>query len=153
MGGEALNDRVAAFVREILEALGLELDVSLERRPDHLRINLEGRGGEPLLRRRAEGLEALQHLVNTKFRRGEAGQEHFVVDCLGYRRAKEAELRQMARFLIEKAKATGVPQEIGPLNPYNRRVVHLAVSEDPDASSESVGDAYLKTVVITARRR
>ena len=73
---------------------------------------------------------------------------------------KDAELRQMATFLIGKAKTTGAPQEIGPLNPYARRIVHLAVSEDPDVTSESVGDAFLKTVIIsrsnaaaTSRRR
>ena len=52
-----------------------------------------------------------------------------VVDCLGYRKGKDAELRQMAIFLGEKAKTTGLAQEIGPLNPYERRIVHLAVSE------------------------
>ena len=58
----------------------------------------------------------------------------------------------MARFLCEKAKTTGVPQEMGPLNPYERRLVHLAVAEDPQVSSESIGDAFLKTVIISVRR-
>jgi spoIIIJ-associated protein len=58
----------------------------------------------------------------------------------------------MAVFLAQKARTTGVPQEIGPLNPYARRIVHLAVAEDPHVSSESIGDAFLKTVVITAKR-
>jgi len=56
----------------------------------------------------------------------------------------------MATFMAEKARTTGVPQEIGPLNPYERRIVHMAIAEDPSASSESIGDAFLKTVVITA---
>jgi predicted RNA-binding protein Jag len=38
------------------------------------------------------------------------------------------------------------------LNPYARRIVHMAVAEDPTATSESVGDAFLKTVIISARR-
>ena len=45
-----------------------------------------------------------------------------------------------------------VPQEMGPLNPYERRIVHLAIAEDPSVSSESIGDAFLKTVIISARR-
>jgi len=44
---------------------------------------------------------------------------------------------------------TGERQEVGPLNPYARRIVHLAVAEDPGVSSESVGDAFLKTVLIS----
>ena len=58
----------------------------------------------------------------------------------------------MAKFLIDKARTSGTPQEIGPLNPYARRIVHLTVAEDATASSESVGDAFLKTVIITAKR-
>ena len=58
----------------------------------------------------------------------------------------------MARFMMEKAKSTGVPQEMGPLNPYARRLVHLTVAEDPQMSSESIGDAFLKTVIISMRQ-
>jgi spoIIIJ-associated protein len=72
-----------------------------------------------------------------------------VVDALGFRRDKDEELRQMAKLLMEKAKATGVPQELGPLNPYARRIVHLVVAEDESMMTESIGDAFLKTVVIS----
>ena len=76
----------------------------------------------------------------------------FVVDCMDYRKAKDAELRQMARFMMERAKSSGAPQEMGPLNPYCRRLVHLTVAEDPQMSSESIGDAFLKTVIIAVRK-
>jgi spoIIIJ-associated protein len=90
--------------------------------------------------------------VNTGFRRELQDDRSFVVDCMDYRKAKDAELRQMARFIMEKAKTSGMPQEMGPLNPYARRLVHLTVAEDPLMTSESIGDAYLKTVIISARR-
>jgi spoIIIJ-associated protein len=45
-----------------------------------------------------------------------------------------------------------MPQEMGPLNPYERRIVHLAIAEDPGVSSESIGDAFMKTVIISARQ-
>jgi predicted RNA-binding protein Jag len=49
-------------------------------------------------------------------------------------------------------RANGAPQELGPLNPYARRLVHLTVAEDETLSSESIGDAFLKTVVISQKR-
>ena len=52
----------------------------------------------------------------------------------------------MARFSMEQGEDSRRPQEIGPLNPYARRIVHLTVAEDPAMSSESIGDAFLKTV-------
>ncbi len=89
--------------------------------------------------------------MNTVFRRDARGDRHYVIDALGFRKGKDAEIRQMARFLMEKAGTSGFPQEIGPLNPYARRLVHMVVAEDPGFSSESIGDAFLKTVVITRK--
>ena len=80
------------------------------------------------------------------------GERHYVVDALGFRRDKDVELRQMARFLMEKVKTSGGVQEIGPLNPYARRLVHLTVAEDPEMSSESIGDAFLKSIVISRKK-
>ena len=146
-----LHERVKAFVERTLSALGIPLEVAMSDSPDSVRIDLSGENGDVLLRRRAEALDALQHIVNTAFRRELKDDRSFVVDCMDYRKAKDAELRQMARFMMEKAKTSG-PQEMGPLNPYARRLVHLTVAEDPQMSSESIGDAFLKTVIISVRR-
>jgi len=147
-----LHDRVKAFVERTLTALGVPLEISVSETPDSVRIDLTGEEGEVLLRRRAESLDALQHIVNTAFRRELKDDRSFVVDCLDYRKGKDAELRQMARFMMERAKSSGAPQEMGPLNPYARRLVHLTVAEDPQVSSESIGDAFLKTVIIAVRK-
>jgi spoIIIJ-associated protein len=147
-----LHERVRDFTSRTVAAMGVPLDVAIVDTPDGVRVELSGEGGEVLLRRRAEALDALQIIVNTAFRRELKDDRSFVVDCLDYRKGKDAELRQMARFMMEKAKSTGVPQEMGPLNPYSRRLVHLAVAEDPQMSSESIGDAFLKTVIISLRK-
>jgi spoIIIJ-associated protein len=147
-----LQDRVRDFVARTLDAMGVPLEITITELPDSVRVDLTGEAGEALLRRRGETLDALQHIVNTAFRRELKDDRSFVVDCLDYRRGKDAELKQMARFMVEKAKSSGVPQEMGPLNPYARRLVHLTVAEDPEMSSESIGDAFLKTVIISVRR-
>jgi spoIIIJ-associated protein len=146
-----LHDRVKAFVERTLTALGLPLEIAISETPDGVRVDLSGEEGEVLLRRRAESLDALQHIVNTAFRELKDDRS-FVVDCLEYRKGKDAELKQMARFMMERAKSSGAPQEMGPLNPYARRLVHLTVAEDPQMSSESIGDAFLKTVIIAVRK-
>ncbi|MFO7302555.1 MAG: R3H domain-containing nucleic acid-binding protein [Acidobacteriota bacterium] len=146
-----LDTQVIAFVRNVVAAMGLDLEATLEERPDNVRVNLSGEGADVLLRRKGEALDALQVIVNTAFRRDARGERHYVIDALDYRLGKEAELRQMAKFLIDKVKLTGRPQEIGPLNPYARRIVHLVVAEDDAVTSESVGDAFLKTVVIAPK--
>jgi spoIIIJ-associated protein len=144
--------QVAEFVSQVVRQMGLGLEARVETTQDGVRINLEGEGAEALLARRGEGLQALQHIVDSAFRRHLGEQKRLLVDCMGFRRAKDNELKQMAKFLAEKAKSSGVEQSIGPLNAYERRLVHLAVAEVPDVTSESIGDAAVKTVTISLKR-
>jgi len=146
-----LDDRVVDFIQNVTNAMGLSLDVSVEETPDHLRLNLTGDGADALLRRNGDALDALQVIVNTVFGRDARGDRHYLVDAMGFRKTKDAELQQMAKTMMDKARATGVPQEIGPLNPYARRLVHLTVAEDDQLTTESIGDAFLKTVVISRK--
>ena len=147
----SLNSEIAAFVQDVVTAMGLGLTATLEETPEATRINLEGEDGGVLIRRGGEGLQALQHVVATTFRRQLGDDNRIVIDCNGFRRDKDAELRQMAQFIAGKARSSGVPQEMGPLNPYERRIVHLAVAQDPDVTSESIGDAFMKTVIISVK--
>ena len=148
---DTLTTDIAAFVQDIVSAMGADLTASVEETPEATRINLDGEDGGLLIRRGGEGLQALQHLVATAFRRQLGEDNRIVVDCNHYRRDKDAELKRMAHFMADKAKSSGISQEMGPLNPYERRIVHLAIAEDPSVSSESIGDAFMKTVIISSR--
>jgi len=148
----ALTPQIARFVQDVVNAMGVALTVKVEETAEGTRINLEGEDGGVLVRRGGEGLQALQHIVATTFRKQLGDDKRIVIDCNGFRKDKDAELRQMARFVAEKARSSGMPQEMGPLNPYERRIVHLAIAEDPMVTSESIGDAFLKTVIISTKR-
>jgi spoIIIJ-associated protein len=147
-----LNTKISEFVQTIVNAMGLGLTATVEETPDATRINLEGDDGGVLIRRGGEGLQALQHIVATAFRKQLGDDNRIVIDCMGFRRDKDAELRQMAKFMADKARSTGAPQEMGPLNPYERRIVHMTIAEQDDVTSESIGDAHMKTVIISAKR-
>jgi len=147
----ATPSEISAFVEKIVSAMGLSLTAEAEEMPDGLRINLTGEDGALLTRRQGEALSALQHIVAAVFRQDAEERRRLVVDCQGFRKSKDAELKQMAKFMAEKARDSGHAQEIGPLNPYERRTVHLAVSEVDKVSSESIGDAFEKTVIISVK--
>ena len=148
---ETLTNQIVSFVQQVVGAMGVQLTAAVEETPDGTRINLQGEDGGILIRRGGEGLQALQHLVATAFRRQLGDDTRIVVDCNGYRRDKDAELKQMALFMAEKARTMGAPQELGPLNPYERRIVHMVIAEDPTVTSESIGDAFMKTVIIARK--
>ena len=147
----SLTTDIAAFVQSVVASMGLALTTTVEESPDGTRINLEGEDGGVLIRRGGEGLQALQHVVATTYRKQLGDDNRIVIDCNGFRRDKDAELKQMALFMAGKARSSGVPQEMGPLNPYERRIVHLAIAESPDVTSESIGDAFMKTVIISVK--
>src|SRR5919109_1406413 len=147
----ATPDEISAFVEKVVSTMGLHLKATPEDMPDGLRINLSGDDGALLTRRQGEALSALQHIVAAVFRQDVDERRRLVVDCQGYRKSKDAELKQMAKFLAQKARDSGLAQEMGPLNPYERRIVHLAVGEIESVTSESIGDAFEKTVIISAK--
>ena len=147
-----LDERVITFLQDVTGAMGLTLDVATEETPDHVRLNLTGDAADVFLRRNGEPLDALQVIVNTAFRRDERGDRHYVVDAVGFRKDQDEALRTNARTLAAKVQASGESEELGPLNPYARRIVHMAVSENPAVSTESLGDDFMKVVVISVKR-
>ncbi len=143
---------IVEFLKRVSEAFGIETPVDVEQTADGPRLNMTGEPAELLVRHRGEPIKALQHVVDMAFGRNYDEQQRIFVDALAYRKGKDMELRQMAQLLAEKVKETGMDQQLGPLNPYERRIVHLAVAEIPRVSTESVGDAFSKTVHLSLER-
>ena len=101
-----LTTEITEFLQKVVAAMGLTLSPMVEETPDGTRINLEGEDGGVLIRREGEGLQALQHLTATAFRRQLGDDQRFVIDCNGFRKDKDAELKQMARFNAEKSRSS-----------------------------------------------
>jgi spoIIIJ-associated protein len=143
---------IVDFLNRVITAFGIEATVHVEETADGPRFNLTGDEAEILVRHRGEPLKALQHIVDSSYGRGLEGEKRVFIDALEYRKGKDIELRQMAKFLAQKAKDSGLDQQLGPLNPYERRIVHMAVAEVPGVTTESIGDAFSKTVLIQLRK-
>jgi spoIIIJ-associated protein len=143
---------IVEFLNRFTEALGIASPVNVDETTDGPRLNLTGDEAELLVRHRGEPLKALQHIVDMAFGRSVGDEKRIFIDALEYRKGKDIELRRMAKLLAEKAKQTGLDQQLGPLNPYERRLVHMAVAEVPGVATESIGDAFAKTVLISLRK-
>ena len=143
---------VVDFLNRFAAALEIESAVDVEMTADGPRLNYSCEPAELLVRHRGEPLKALQHVVDMSFGRNFTGDQRVFVDALAYRKGKDIELRRMAKYLAEKARDSGMEQQLGPLNPYERRIVHLAAAEVPGVTTESVGDAFTKTVQISYRK-
>ena len=150
MTATPVKDQIVEFVATVAGAMGLHVTVTGTEAGEGVRVDIEGEGSEAFLFQRGEALRALQTIVNIAFRRQLGEDGRVLVDCQGFRRDKDAELRQTAKLLAEKVLQNGTAQELGPLNSYERRIVHLAVAEISGVSSESIGDASVKKVIISA---
>lgn len=146
------KQQVVDFLTRVAQAFGIDTEVDVEETQDGPRFNMTGEQAELLARHRGEPLKALQHIVDVAYGRAFDDERRVFIDALGYRKSKDLELRQMAKFMAEKARQTGADQQLGPLNPYERRIVHMAVAEVPGVTTESVGDAFSKTVLISLRK-
>lgn len=143
---------IVDFLNRLNAAFEIASPIDVEDTTDGPRLNLSGEEAELLVRHRGEPLKALQHVVDMAFSRQIGPNGRVFIDALSYRKGKDAELRQMARFLAGKAKDTGIDQQLGPLNPYERRMVHMAAAEVTGVTTESVGDGFAKTVTISAKK-
>ena len=143
-----LDESVRDFVEDMIDCLDWGLDVELGN-GDHetLRIELSGEDRDLMVQNRAELLEVFQYLLNRIFGR-ELGEKRVLVDCDGYRARKESELKEIAIRVSERVLLSGEEEELGLMNPYERRVVHLAVAEKEGVTTESSGEGLMKRVII-----
>jgi spoIIIJ-associated protein len=138
---------VENLTREVLTGLGLELSVKARDTETSIEVDIEGADRELLIDRRGEALNALQYLLNRIVYRGRGGKK-IHLDSGGYRRDREDEIVEIARRAAEAAKSRGKEQLLSPLNPYERRLVHLALAEIDGVTTRSVGDGFLKRVAV-----
>ena len=143
-------DTLAGDVREFMEQMVEHLDGDLgvdvvEADPDVLCVNLSGEDRDLMIRNRPEIRDVFQYLAKRIFGR-DLDDRRLVVDCDGCRARKELELQEIAARVSERVKRTGEEEELGRMNPYERRVVHLAVAEIDGVTTESEG--ITKRVII-----
>ena len=111
---------IVDFLNRVVSAFGVTATVQVEETADGPRFNLTGDEAELFVRHRGEPLKALQQIVDSCYGRSLDGEKRVFVDALEYRKGKDIELRNMAKFLAGKAKESGLDQQLGPLRP--RRV-------------------------------
>jgi spoIIIJ-associated protein len=142
------REHAAKVLREILEQMGIDAEVSAF--DDGERIILDAHGSESglVIGKKGATLDALQYLVNRIVFRKPGEMAGVTVDAEGYRGRREDSLTDMARRLAEKAVRSGRPVPVEPMNAHDRRVVHMALADHPEVTTESEGEGMARRVVI-----
>ncbi len=153
--GAGANDsglEAAALLQTIIKHMGIEAKVTCGGTDEGvLRLNVASEDSAILIGRKGQTLGALQYLLNRML--ADAGDEsadleRVVIDIEGYLDRRQASLEEMARETGDRVRETGKRVRLKPMTPQERRIVHLALQDDPEIKTYSVGNAQLRSVVV-----
>ena len=144
--------RLADFLSRFVESSPFDIHCHVTDEAERIRVEIEGPDRELFLERRGEGLLSLQVLLG-RVAAQEGISRPVFVDSECFRQGREEEIAEIAILAAEKVKKMKEPQKLRPMDPYERRLVHIALKDDPDVETESEGEGFEKRVVIHPRPR
>jgi spoIIIJ-associated protein len=139
-------------LENILERIPVDSTVNAEHTDGKIALTIVGDKSGLLIGRRGKTLDALQFIVNRAVNKTLEKKIRVVVDSENYRQRRRESLTQMALKIGDKAKRIMKPISTNPMNPHDRRIVHLALKEDEKLDTRSRGEGLLKKVVIIPKR-
>ena len=141
------------MVRDALEMMGIDATVESKEREDSIVVDVWGDDVAILIGKGGATLDALQYLVNIGCRRREEVGKRIIIDVEGYRKRRKAKLEEQAVQAAKKALLDGQSAELPPMSASERKIVHMALREMNDVSTQSSGDEPDRRVVIQPMKR
>lgn len=145
-----MEEQLGEVLDNLLGMLLLEGSYEIEEMDENFLVSIETKDAGRLIGARGESLDSLQLLVNQMVARkvGEEGFKRVVVDVQGWRKQKEDELKKSAESWGKQVLESGQPMDLEPMAPWQRRIVHMVISEMKGLSSESAGEGRDRHIVI-----
>ena len=138
------------YITSILRAIGIEAEYKIYQNETGAVINVESDNNGTIIGRRGETLDAIQYLCSIIANKGDKDYFRITIDCLGYRSKRKETLEQLAAKVAKSVLRTGRSQPLEPMNPYERRVIHSAISQIEGVSSKSVGEEPYRKIIISS---
>lgn len=141
---------VAEWCEQVLALSKLNLIVRTEENERQVIVRFFGGDATRLLERHGELLDAMQVIAN-KALVGRKFEKEIEFECGAFKEHRTEDIGQRARDLAERVRRDGREQLMPPMSPIERRIVHLALRDDPDVTTESHGEGFFKRVAIRLR--
>lgn len=103
--------------------------------------------------KRGQTLDAIQFIIEKVVKKNNGAKQNIIVDIGGYLNKKRIKLIGLAEKMAEKAIANGKPMSLGQMNAYDRRIIHLALKQNNDVVTHSVGEGFIKKLVIFPKKK
>ena len=144
----------ADYITVVMESMGFATpNIEISDIEGGSLLEISGEGVEGIIGRRGETLDALQYLASLVANRNDKSYYRIATDCCGFRDRRKVQLEELAAKMVAKAKKTGRTVALEPMNPYERRIIHAAVSNIENASSRSVGEEPYRKVLISSTEK
>lgn len=138
------------YISSILTSMNIKAEYAVYQNETGAVINIESDNNGTIIGRRGETLDAIQYLCSIIANKGDKDYFRITINCLGYREKRKETLCQLAKKVAKTVLKTGRSQTLEPMNPYERRVIHSAISEIEGVSSRSVGEEPRRKIVISS---
>jgi spoIIIJ-associated protein len=158
--GEDLEERLVAegeiagdYLEELLDLLDFDGDIDLDVEGSRAIVSIDG--GDDLVKlvgRRGEALDALQELTRLAVHQKTGERSRLMLDIAGWRRRRREELAGLGQKVAQRVLETGEREQLAPMTPFERKIVHDAVAAVSGVRSESEGQEPSRRVVVLLDR-
>ncbi|MBR3785815.1 MAG: protein jag [Firmicutes bacterium] len=136
------------FLKEVTEQMGLVVDVTAKANEDSVLLNIQGKDSGTIIGKRGQTLDAIQYLTSLVVNKDQNNYIKVVVDAENYRSKREKTLEKLANRLADKVVKTKRSVRLEPMNPYERKVIHATLQNNPRVTTRSEGQDPYRRVII-----
>jgi len=149
---ESRAGKVENFLGDICEAMGIGVHIEVHSDEEYVHVDVTGQEAGILIGHHGQTLDALQYLCNLAAARADENGPRVLLDVEGYRKRRTQTLTSLATRLAERVARTGESAALEPMSAQERRVIHLALQDNPEVYTTSDGEDPFRRVVIHVKR-
>lgn len=149
---EEVEKSAYEFLQGVFKAMEMNVEIKAEFSDDTLSVDLNGDDMGVLIGKRGQTLDSLQYLTSLVVNKGKTSYTRVKLDTENYRNRRKETLENLARNIAFKVKKTKRPVFLEPMNPYERRIIHSALQNDPYVTTHSEGEEPYRKVVVTLKK-
>ena len=143
-----IADAAARSIELLLRIAGLDLKAQVFQGEERLEVDLSGEDVDWCFADDGELIQAVEHLLPRMIRSLSGEAVPVRVDCDNFHEIREERLRSLAQKVAEEVRRQGKPRILEPMNPSDRRIIHVTLADDPGVVTESEGDGYFKRIMV-----